>query len=88
MARKTFSEAQIFTALKRAEQGSPIRDVCRDLGVTEQTFFRWRNKYQGMTASELAQAKELAKENACLKRLLAERDLEIDAMKEVLRKNW
>ena len=60
--------------------------VCREHGIAEATFYRWRRAYGGMSVSETQRLKELEKENARLKRLLAERMLEVDAMKELLAK--
>ena len=88
MPGKRYKEDQILSALKRVEAGEKIREVCRSLGVSDQTFFRWRSKYAGMNRSELQRAKQLEAENGRLKRILAERELEIDAMKQVLQKKW
>jgi putative transposase len=63
-------------------------EICRKYGISEFTFYRWRRKYQGLSISEARTLRELEKENRRLKRLLAERDLEIDAIQEVLRKNF
>ena len=74
--------------LKQAETGDiPIADVCRLHGISDQTFYRWRRKYGDLQVSEVRRLRELEAENTRLKRLLAERDLEIDAIKEVLRGN-
>jgi putative transposase len=62
--------------------------VCRAHSISENTFYKWRQKYGGLEVSEARRLRELEKENARLKRLLAERDIEIDAMKEVLAKKW
>jgi putative transposase len=89
MKQKRFKQEQIIQILKEAEcQASTVVELCRRHGVSEQTFYRWRNKYGGMSVSEARRLKELEKENIRLKRLLAERDVEIDVMKEVLEKNW
>jgi putative transposase len=73
--------------LQEAEKGEQtIGTLCRDVGVTETTFYRWRRIYGGMNVSEAHRLKELEKENARLKRLLAERDLEVDCLKEYLAK--
>jgi putative transposase len=89
MKQKRFKQEQIIQILLEADcQTSTIGELCRRHGVSEQTFYRWRNKYGKMTVSEARRLKELEKENARLKRLLAERDVEIDVMKEVLEKNW
>jgi len=88
MPGKRYSEEQIIAALRRIADGEKIKDVCRQMGVSEQTYFRWKSKYGGMSQSELHRAKTLESENARLKRILAERELEIDAMKEILRKKF
>lgn len=88
MKSKRFSQAEIIQILKEAEcKTSTIGELCRKHGVSEQTFYRWRSKYGGMSVNEARRLKELEKENARLKRLLAERDLEVDVMKELLSKN-
>ena len=88
MRSKRFSQAKIIQILKEAEcKTSTIGELCRKHGVSEQTFYRWRSKYGGMSVNEARRLKELEKENARLKRLLAERDLEVDVMKELLSKN-
>ena len=87
MKQGQFSQEQIVTILHQAERGGKtIRDLCREYSITETTFYRWRKIYGGMSVSEAHHLKELQKENARLKRLLAERDLEIDALKEYLAK--
>lgn len=89
MKRKRYSEEQIIRILHEAERGELIiTDICRKYGVSEQSFYRWRNKYGGMEVSDARRLKELEGENSRLKRLLAERDIEIDAMKELLSKKW
>jgi putative transposase len=78
---------QIVKILEQAERGEQsIGAVCREHGIAEATFYRWRRAYGGMSVSEAQRLKELEKENARLKRLLAERMLEVDAMKELLAK--
>lgn len=89
MKRRRFSEEQIIRILHEAERGElNVADLCRKYGVSEQSFYRWRNKYGGMDVSDARKLKELEGENSRLKRLLAERDIEIDAMKELLSKKW
>ena len=87
MKRGQFSQEQIVALLHQAERGeTTIGALCRDKGITEVTFYRWRKAYGGMTVSEASRLKELEKENARLKRLLAERDMEVDVLKEFLQK--
>ena len=83
MQKSQFSDAQVVAILQQAEKGdSPISEVCRQHNVSQNTFYRWRTRFGGMSANEAA--RELEKENARLKRLLAERDLEVDIIKEIL----
>jgi putative transposase len=78
---------QIVKILEQAERGEQsVGAVCREHGIAEATFYRWRRAYGGMSVNETQRLKELEKENARLKRLLAERMLEVDAMKELLAK--
>jgi putative transposase len=87
MKQGQFSQEQIVAILHQAEKGEQtIQTLCREHGIAETTFYRWRKIYDGMTVSEAQRLKELEKENTRLKRLLAERDLEIDALKEYLAK--
>ncbi|MCP4578983.1 MAG: transposase [Deltaproteobacteria bacterium] len=89
MKKRRYSEQQIVSILQEAEKGEKtIGEVCKAYGVSEQSFYRWRKKFGGMEVGDVRKLHGLEKENARLKRLLAERDLEIDAMKEVLSKNW
>ncbi len=87
MKQGQFSPEQIIAILHQAEKGEQsIQAICRQHNITETTFYRWRRIYGGMSPSEAQRLKELEKENTRLKRLLAERDLEIDALKEYLAK--
>jgi putative transposase len=86
LKQKRFTEAQIVDILGQAARGDmTARDVCTVHGISEQTFYRWKRKYGEMSTSEVRRLRELEAENTRLKRLLAERDLEIDAIKDVLR---
>ena len=83
-----FSQEKIIGFLKEAEcKASTVGELCRKHVVSEQTFYRWRRKYDGLSVSEARRLKDLEKENSRLKRLLAERDIEIDVMKGLLSKN-
>jgi len=85
--KKRYSEEQIIRILREAETNQiPIREVCRQHNITEQTLYRWRNKYGGMDVSEARRLKDLESENARLKRLVAEQMLVIDGLKEFSRK--
>lgn len=82
-----FSGEQIVKILRQAQSGEKtIRALCQENNVTETTFYRWRSKLGAMDAEEAAKARELHQENVRLKRLLAERDLEVDILKEILGK--
>ena len=86
--KKRFSEEQIITILREAERpGETAQEVCRRQGISEQTFYRWRRKYGGLGVNEAVRLRQLERENGRLKKLVAERDLEIEVMKEVLAKN-
>ena len=76
MKKKRFSVEQITTVLKQAEAGAPVGDLCRQVGVSEQTFYRWKKSYGGMLPSEARELKQLREENARLKRVVA--DLTLD----------
>ena len=89
---KGYSPEQIVRKLRQAEDklanGSTIPEVARELGISEATFHRWRNRYGGMSSQEAKRLKELEKENARLKKLVAEQALDIDILKEVNRGNF
>jgi putative transposase len=87
LMRKRYTEEQIVKILAEGHSGK-INELCRRHGISEATFFNWRNKFTGMGVPEIRRLRELETENTRLKRIVAERDLEIDAMKEVLNKNW
>ena len=86
--KKRYSEEQIITAIKEHEAGAKVDDICRRLGISSGTFYNWRIKYAGLEVNEAKRLRELEQENNKLKRLLAEKLLEVDAMKDVLSKKW
>jgi putative transposase len=88
MKRARFSEEQIIGILKAAEVAGNIRGVCREHNITEQTFYRWRRKYGGMEVSEAKKLVELERENAELKRMVAEQALDIRMLKDLNSKKW
>jgi len=88
MKGKRYSEEQIIRILREAEAGKSVTQVCREQGVSEWSFYRWRRKFGGMDVSEARRLRELEGENARLKRIVAQQALDNDAMKELLRKKW
>ena len=89
MKQSKFTDSQILSILKEYELGAKVKDLARRHGFYHQTLYDWKKRFAGVeNASELARIKELESENAKLKRLYAERCLEIEAMKDVLSKKW
>ena len=88
MCRSRFSEEQIVGILKEQEAGAPTAEVCRRHGVSEQIFYRWKQKYGGMEVSDAKRLKQLEDENARLKRLVADQALDNQMLRELLRKNF
>jgi len=86
MPRKRFTEGQIVYALKLAESGTPAKEVCRKMGVTETTFYQWKKKYGGMGTTELRRLKQLESENRKLKQMVADLSLDKHMLQEVLSK--
>ena len=88
MKKSKFSDSQIIDALKRAEAGMAVPELCRELGISSATFYKWRAKYGGMDASLMARMKELEAENARLKKMDAEERLKADILQEVMAKKF
>ncbi len=88
MKGKRYSEEQIITILKAHEAGARVADLVRKHGISEQSFYRWKSKYGGMEVSEAKRLRELEAENAKLKKLLAEAELDKTMLKDVLSKKW
>lgn len=86
MKKSNFSEEQISYALQQAEHGTPVKEVIRKMGITEQTFYRWKKKYAGLGTSELRRLKQLEEENRRLKRLVADLSLDKAMLQDVLSK--
>ncbi len=82
--KKRFSEEQIIGFLKQAEAGVPVKELCRQHGFSDASFYTWRAKFGGMTVPDAKRLKELESENARLKRLLAESILDAEALRSVL----
>jgi putative transposase len=88
MKAKRFTEEQIIAVLKEAEAGAKTKDLCRKHGISDATFYNWKAKYGGMTVSEARRLKDLESENAKLKRLLADAELDKAALKDLLGRKW
>ncbi len=86
MKKSRFSEEQIAYALKQAETGTPVAEVIRRMGVSEQTFYRWKSKYGGLGVGELRRLKQLEDENRKLKQLVADLSLDKHILQDVLAK--
>jgi putative transposase len=91
MSRKRFTAEQIITKLREAEvllsRGQAIAEVCRELDVSENTYYRWRKEYGGLDVDQARRLKQLEKENARLKKLVADQALDISILKEAARGN-
>lgn len=88
MKQSRFTDSQILAALKRAEGGVTVPDLCRDLGISTATFYNWRSKYGGMDVSLMTRMKELEAENARLKKLYIEEKPKAEIVAEALAKKW
>ncbi len=92
MGRRRFTAEQIINMLREAEvllnQDSAVREVCRKLGISEQTYYHWRKDYSGMRVDQAKRLKELEKENIRLKKLVADLSLDNDILKEAARRNF
>lgn len=84
--RKRFTDEQRIKLLQAHAAGRKVHDLIREYQITEQTFYNWKSKYGGMELNEVKRLRSLELENSRLKKLLAERDLEVDALKDVLTK--
>ena len=88
MRKSRFSDEQIVGILKEHAAGEATGSLCRRHGISQQTLYRWKQKYDGLEGKEVKRLKALEEENARLKRLVAEQALDNQALKELLRKNW
>lgn len=86
MKKSKFSEEQIAFALRQAESGTTVAEVCRKMGVSEATFYNWKKKYGGLGVAELRRLKQLEEENARLKRMVADLSLDKQMLQEVIQK--
>tara|TARA_R100001460_G_C3530950_1_gene173509 strand:+ start:73 stop:339 length:267 start_codon:yes stop_codon:yes gene_type:complete len=88
MKKSRFSDSQILSILKQAENGVPVSELCREHGMSSASFYKWRAKFGGMDASMMARLKELEDENRRLKKMYAEERLKSDILKEAIEKKW
>ena len=88
MKRSRYTDSQIMDALKRVEAGIAVRDLCRELGISSATFYKWRAKYGGMDTSMMARMKELEEENRRLKKMYAEERMKAEIVAEALANKW
>ena len=86
MRTSKFTETQIISILKQGDAGVPVKDICRQAGISTATYYQWKSKYGGLEASELRRVKELEVENSKLKRMYAELALDNVAMKDLIAK--
>ena len=87
MKKSRYTEEQIIGSLKQMEAGRPVKDLARELGVSEATLYTWKTKYGGLEVSEARRLRELEEENRRLKHMVADLSLDKDALKAVIRKN-
>ncbi len=88
MKKSRFSEEQITVALREADNGVPVMELCRRLGISDKTFYVWKKKYGQMGTSEIRRLRQLESENSRLKRLVADLTLDKVMLQEVLAKKW
>jgi putative transposase len=88
MVRKRYTEEQIIQILREGEAGANVTDLCRRYGISAGSYYNWKNKYAGMTVSDLRRLKSLEAENRRLKQIVGEQALDIKALRELLSKNF
>ena len=88
MTRNRHTEEQIIAALKDAQAGVSVQDLCRKHGISDATFYKWRRKYAGLDVSDMKKLRQLEDENRRLKQMVAEQALDIQALKAITIKNW
>ena len=86
MKKSKFSESQIIKILSQQESGQSVSDICREHGISQGTFYSWKSKYAGMEVSQLKQLREMEKELAQYKQIVAEQTLQITVLKDVIEK--
>ena len=88
MARKGLTEEQIGFALRQAESGTPVAEICRKMGIAEATFYRWKKRFAGMGVAEIRRLKQLEEENRRLKEVVADLTLDKAMLQDVVRRKW
>ena len=88
MKKSRYSDSQIISILKQAEAGTPVSELCREHGMSDATFYKWRAKFGGMDISMMSRMKELEEENRRLKKMYAEERLKAEILNEALTKKW
>ncbi len=88
MKRSRYSDSQIINILRQAEAGTPASELCREHGMSDATFYKWRAKFGGMDVSMMARLKELEEENRRLKKMYAEERLKAEILNEAITKKW
>jgi len=88
MKRKRYTDEQISFALRQAESGTAVEEICRRMGISEPTFYRWKKKFAGMGVAEIRRLKQLEDENRKLKQLVADLTLDKTMLQDVLRRKW
>jgi putative transposase len=86
--KKRFTEVQIVAAIKKQEAGIAVKDICREIGISDATFYNWKARYGGMEVSDVKRMKELEAENAQLKSMYAEASMENRALKNLIEKKF
>ena len=88
MKRSRYSDGQIISILKQVQAGTPVADLCREHGMSDATFYKWRSRFGGMDVSMMARLKELEDENRRLKKMYAEERLKAEVLNEAITKKW
>ena len=86
MKKSRFTESQIISALNKQQQGLSVSEICRELGISQPTFYQWKSKYSGMEVNQLKKLKELEQELSQYKKIVAEQTLQIAVLKDVIEK--